>query len=317
MDRWDGLEGVPAGAGPSVVTIGVFDGVHRGHRLLVARAVALARERAAAAVVTTFDPHPVSVLRPGEAPAALATPAHRLRLLAGLGVDATLVLPFTRELASWEPERLVRDLLVERLGTVAVAVGEDFRFGARACGDVATLRRLGAAHGFAVDAVSLLAGGAGGARVSSTQVRRLVAEGDVEAAARALARPHRVEGPVVTGDRRGRTLGYPTANVEAAPGAAVPADGVYAGWLLRDAGRGERLAAAVSIGTNPTFTPAGLARRVEAYVLDRDDLALYGEHVALDFLARLRATRRFDSTSELLEQMARDVARTRELTTGA
>jgi riboflavin kinase/FMN adenylyltransferase len=204
----------------------------------------------------------------------------------------------------------VHTALVETLHASAVVVGENFRFGHRAAGDVGTLRELGRRFGFAVEAVALL--GDEETTVSSTYVRACVDAGDVEAAGEALGRPHRVEGIVVRGDARGRDLGYPTANLETTPYAAVPADGIYAGWLVRGPNKegSERLPAAISIGTNPTF--AGRERRVEAHVLDAD-LDLYGEHVGLDFVARVRDTVRFDSVDALVAQMADDVKRVREL----
>jgi len=290
-----------------VVTIGVFDGVHRGHRHIVGRALAEARTRGLPAAVVTFDPHPGRVLRPAAAPALLSTLEHRLDLLAALGVDAALVLAFTTQLAGLTPDQFAHTVLAEGMRAAHVVVGANFRFGHRAAGDVAALRELGQRLGFTVEAVSLVRGG--GEPESSTQVRAAVAVGDVEQAARSLGRLHRVEGPVVRGDARGRTIGYPTANVEVSAQAAVPADGVYAGWLVRGGPPAERLPAAISIGTNPTFD--GRVRRVEAYVLDRDDLTLYGEQVALDFVVRLRGQERFDSVEELITQMDGDVERAR------
>ncbi len=308
MQRWPSLEEVPAGYGPSVVTVGVFDGVHRGHRQVIRRTCETARELGLPAAVVTFDPHPLTVLRPAAAPVRLATLDHRLTLLAALGVDAALVLPFTPQLAAWSPEDFVRRVLVGSLHTARLTVGEDFRFGAKAAGDVDLLRRLGPSSGFTVDAIPLIADEQG--RVSSTTIRRQLVEGDVESAAAALGRPHRVEGPVVHGEHRGRAIGYPTANLDLPSDTAIPADGIYAGWLTVD---DARMPAAISIGTNPTF--GGTLRRVEAHVLDRDDLELYGEHVAVDFAVRLRETLRFDSVPALVAQMARDVAQTRKLTT--
>ncbi|MEO7979620.1 MAG: bifunctional riboflavin kinase/FAD synthetase [Sporichthyaceae bacterium] len=307
---WRGLDEVGGDSGDAahaVVTIGNFDGVHLGHRHLLAGVVARAAETGERSVVTTFDPHPMTVIHPESAPPRLATMEHRLSLLAQCGVDATLVLPFTAELSRWEPEEFVQRVLVDGLRASEVHVGENFRFGHRAAGDVTTLRAEGVRGGFDVVALPL-AGDT--TRWSSTYVRQCLAEGDVASAAAALGRLHRVEGPVVEGDKRGREMGYPTANLDLPPGAAVPADGVYAGWLTR--ADGTRLPAAISIGTNPTFD--GTARRVEAYVLDRDDLELYGEHVCVDFLARLRETVKFDGVGPLLVQMADDVARSRELT---
>lgn len=305
MQRWWGLEQIPPAWGPSVVTVGVFDGVHRGHVEVVARVVARARARGAAAVVVTFDPHPLAVLRPDSNPAMLASLDRRMELLAELGVDAVCVLQFTPDLAGLGPEEFATTVLADRLRAVDVVVGENFRFGHKAAGDVTRLAELGVRLGFAVEPLAL-AGQNG--RWSSTRVRACLETGDVAEAAAVLGRPYRLEGEVVVGDRRGRDLGYPTANLELQAGVAVPADGIYAGWLVVPPAPG--LPAAISIGTNPTFS--GTQRRVEAYALDRDDLDLYGTHVALDFAVRLRDTVRFSSVQALLEQMADDVRRARE-----
>jgi riboflavin kinase / FMN adenylyltransferase len=306
MYRWQGLDDVPDGWGPSVVTIGVFDGVHRGHQRIVGRATEVAAELGLPVVVVTFDPHPDEVVRPGAHPPHLGTARRRAELLAGLGVDAVCVLPFTRQFSELGPDEFVHAVLVGRLHAVRVVVGEDFRFGYRAAGDVALLAELGEKYDFAAEGVPLLADD--GVRISSSEIRERLAAGDVAAAARDLGRPHRVEGVVVRGQRRGRALGFPTANLETPPHTAIPADGVYAGWLTSlDAGGGERerWPAAISVGTNPTFDETD--RSVEAYALDRDDLDLYGTHVAVDFVARLRGQVRFDSVEELVAQMHRDV----------
>jgi riboflavin kinase/FMN adenylyltransferase len=331
VQRWDDLDQVPPGFGPSVVTLGNFDGVHLGHRSVLADVVARARLRGASAVAVTFDPHPLQVLYPDSAPTPLTGLEQRVALMADTGLDATLVMPFTRELATWSPEDFVRRVFAEALSAVEVVVGRDVRFGHRNAGDLATMRELGATYGFTVTAMDDLgtSDGAGdpardlsgeqpGRRWSSTWARELIAAGDVAGAARILGRPHQVEGVVVHGDHRGRELGYPTANLDPRPTGVVPADGVYAGWLDRadraDGGPDQpdrHLPAAVSIGTNPTFD--GTQRRVEAYVLDRTDLDLYGERVAIELVARLRPTVRFDSVDALLVQMADDVKRCREL----
>lgn len=317
MRCWRGLEEIPADWDGSAVTIGVFDGVHRGHQLVIGRALSRGRELGLPAVVVTFDPRPVEVLAPDKAPPALTTVPTRIRLLAELDVDAVLVLPFTRELSRLGPEDFVRTALLERLHAHAVVVGEDFRFGHRAAGDVTLLHKLGESWDFAVEGVQ--AAGEGDAAFSSSGVRERVANGDVAGAERILGRPHRVEGRIERGDGRGRDMGYPTANVACPRDAAIPMDGVYAGWLSRRDERGEhegeRWPAAVSIGTNPTFEGAG--RRVEAYVLDRDDLALYGDLVTVEFVERLRDTLRFDSAAELVSAMDRDVARAGDVLRGA
>jgi riboflavin kinase/FMN adenylyltransferase len=318
MERWRGLAEVPVGWGAPdgcVVTIGFFDGVHQGHRRVVRRAVELARQRSARSVVVTFDPHPTEIVRPGTHPALLSTPEHRADLMESLGVDAVLVLPFTLELSKLSPEQFVQRVLVDRLHTTAVVVGENFRFGHRAAGDVAVLTELGERYGFTVEGLSLVVPEAGGSaaaeppepRFSSTDVRRLVLSGDVEGAARCLGRPHRVEGVVVRGAQRGRQMGFPTANLDTPPHTAIPADGVYAGWLLAktDKAQPEMMPAAISVGTNPTFD--GTQRTVEAYAIGRTGLDLYDQHVAVDFLARLRGMERFDSMEELVKRMHQDV----------
>ena len=312
MYRWQGLDDVPDGWGPSVVTIGVFDGVHRGHQRIVGRATEVAAALGLPVVVITFDPHPDEVVRPGAHPPHLGTARQRAELLAGLGVDAVCVLPFTREFSELGPDEFVHAVLVDRLHAVRVVVGEDFRFGYRAAGDVALLAELGEKYDFTAEGVPLLADD--GVRISSSEIRERLAAGDVAAAARDLGRPHRVEGVVVRGQRRGRGLGFPTANLETPPHTAIPADGVYAGWLisLDPGGRErERWPAAISVGTNPTFDET--ERSVEAHALDRDDLDLYGTHVAVDFVARLRGQVRFDSVDELVAQMRDDVDAARAL----
>lgn len=290
-----------------MTTIGVFDGVHLGHQAIIGEAVARARAAGVPAVVLTFDPHPAEVVRPGSHPAVLTGPRYKAELIERLGADVLCVLEFTPEFSRMTPAEFAHLVLVEHLHAVAVVVGENFRFGHKAAGDVAELGRIGERFGFAATGVRLVRDGE--TTISSTYVRACVDAGDVVAAARALGREHRVEGVVVRGDARGRTLGYPTANLRTAPHTAVPADGVYAAWLVRG---GARLPAAVSIGTNPTFE--GRERRVEAYVLDFD-ADIYGETVALDFAAALRSadTMTFDSVDALVAQIGRDVANVREL----
>ena len=309
MQRWRGLDEVPGDWGPSVVTIGFFDGVHHGHRRVVRRAVELAAARGARAVVLTFDPHPSEVVRPGTHPALLTTADFRSELMAELGVDAVLVLPFTAELSKQSPAEFVERVLVDRLHVVELVVGENFRFGHKAAGNVTVLTELGERYGFTVEGLALAAPEEGEeSRFSSTDVRRMVLAGDVETAALRLDRPHRVEGPVVHGAKRGRELGFPTANVETPPYTAIPADGVYAGWLIVG---DDRLPAAISVGTNPQFD--GEHRTVEAYALDRTDLDLYDRHVAVEFVARVRGQERFASLDELIERMNQDVAKVRVL----
>jgi riboflavin kinase / FMN adenylyltransferase len=308
--RWHGLEEVPADWGESVVTIGVFDGVHRGHQSIVARAAELGAERGLPVVAITFDPHPDEVTRPGSHPPFLCSARRRAELLAGLGVDAVCMIPFTLEFSRLDPDEFVRQVLVERLHAAVVVVGEDFTFGHKARGDVTLLDKLGEKYDYSVEGLPLLV--FDGVTISSTSIRALLTDGNVAEAATMLGRPHRVEGVVVRGHQRGRQLGFPTANVESPPHTAVPADGIYAGWLatLDEAGTEmNRWPAAISIGSNPTFD--GQVRTVEAYALDRTDLDLYGLHAAIDFAVRLRGTLRFDSIEALVEQMHLDVGQAR------
>ena len=315
MYRWQGLDEVPPGWGQSVITIGEFDGVHRGHQHIVARAAELGRERGLPVVAITFDPHPDEVVRPGSHPPFLTTSRRRAELLARLGADAVCVLPFNLEFSRLSPDEFVRVALSERLHAAAVVVGENFRFGHKAVGDVPLLVQLGEKYDFTAEGVPLLVDD--GVTISSTYIREQLAAGDVAAAARALGRPHRVEGVVVRGHMRGRALGFPTANLETPPHTATPADGVYAGALISldlDGAEVTRWPAAISIGTNPTFD--GTDRTVEAYALDRDDLDLYGTHAAIEFTARLRGNTKFDSVAALVVQMREDVAAARALTAG-
>jgi riboflavin kinase / FMN adenylyltransferase len=314
---WRSLAEVPDDLARSVVTVGNFDGVHLGHQHVIRRAREVADELGGlAVVVVTFDPHPIAVLRPEHAPPTLTTVDTRTALLAAAGADDVLVLPFTKEVAGWSPERFVEEVLVDTLHARAVVVGANFRFGAKAAGDVGTLTELGRDHDFRAEGIAL----DGGPQVwSSTYIRNCLLSGDVEGAAEALGHPFVVRGEVVKGDQRGRELGYPTANVPTRGMLAAPADGVYAGWLRRvgpSPGSGEAkddgpLPAAISVGTNPTFD--GRERRVEAYVLDRDDLELYGVEVEVSFVARIRGMLRFDSVDELVATMAQDVDRCRDL----
>ena len=309
MHIWSTPDAVPPDLGGTVVTIGNFDGVHRGHRAVIERARATADARGLPLVAVTFDPHPMAVLRPEHAPSMLTTLETRARLLGAVGVDHVLVVPFDRATAAWTPREFVDRVLVTALHAAAVVVGANFRFGHRAAGDLALLREVGAEEGFEAVGVEL----DGGPQVwSSTYVRTCLASGDVAGAAEALGAPFTVRGVVVEGDRRGRELGYPTANVPIDPAAAAPADGVYAGWLRPVGPTGGATAhpAAISVGTNPTFD-GHRERRVESYVLDRDDLQLYGVEVEVAFVERLRGMVRFDSVEELLAAMADDVARAR------
>ncbi len=307
MQRWRGLEAVPTGWGRSVITIGVFDGVHRGHQQLIERAVARAKERGLPSVLITFDPHPAEVIRPGTHPARLTTLRRRAELVAELGIDAFCVLPFTLGLSQMEPVEFAHEVLVDRLHAADVVVGANFTFGRKAAGDVSMLTGFGRRFGFGVEGLGLVSDQ--DVTFSSTYIRACIDAGDVAAAAAALGRAHRVEGVVVHGAKRGRDLGFPTANVATAPFTALPADGVYAGRFVID---DRELPGAISVGTNPTFS--GRERTCEVYVLDVDE-DFYGFDVAVDFVARLRGQERFDGIEPLIAQIRRDVDRTRELLT--
>ncbi|WP_040158630.1 bifunctional riboflavin kinase/FAD synthetase [Mobilicoccus massiliensis] len=320
MQRWRSPQEIPDDFGRTVVTLGNFDGVHRGHAAVLDEVVEQAHERGARAVAVTFDPHPLAVLRPEAAPELITSTPQRLELLEESRLDGVLLMEFTTELASWSPERFVAEVFVDALRACCVVVGADTRFGAKNSGDTTTLRELGKEHGFDVVTVedvgeAARAREAGTARWSSTQVRKLLAEGEVAHAAELLGRPHAVGGVVVHGEHRGREIGYPTANLAQDSDGLVPADGVYAGRLVRptlaEDDPDRVLPAAISVGTNPTFD--GVQRTVEAYVLDRDDLDLYDERVVVEFVEHLRPTLRFDSVDELVARMADDVARAREI----
>ncbi|OLM30377.1 Riboflavin kinase / FMN adenylyltransferase [Pseudonocardia sp. Ae717_Ps2] len=309
MQRWRGLEAVPPGWGRCVVTVGVFDGVHRGHRQLISRAVERAHERGLPAVVVTFDPHPAELIRPGTHPARLSTLDRRAELVAEVGADVFCVIPFTEALSRMPPAGFAHEVLVDRLHAAVVVVGSNFTFGHRAEGDVGTLAELGRRFGFACEALDLVSDH--DVTFSSTYIRSCIDAGAVRDAAHALGRWHRVDGVIVHGHKRGRDLGYPTANVATPPHTAIPADGVYAGWFrIGD----RRLMGAISVGTNPTFS--GRVRTVEVYVLDVDE-NFYGHEVSVEFVERLRGQEHYDGVEALVAQMGRDVETCREILTAA
>jgi riboflavin kinase / FMN adenylyltransferase len=314
--RWRGLEATPGDLGRTVVTVGMYDGVHRGHQKLIGAAVDRARALGRPCLLLTFDPHPAEVVRPGSHPAILTSLDRKAELVAELGVDAMCVLPFTPDFMRLSPESFTHTVLVEHLHAAHVVVGENFTYGHRAAGNVATLAAEGRRFGFGVEGVDLAnidGDGKDEVTISSTYIRACVAAGDMESAAVALGRPHRVDGVVVRGHRRGRALGYPTANVESPPYTAIPADGVYAGYfVLRDVEGGSRarFPAAISVGTNPVFQ--GARRTVEAHLIDWDG-DLYGEHAGVEFVSRLRGMTAFPDVDSLVAAMARDVAETRAL----
>lgn len=302
----------------SVVTIGAFDGLHIGHRTVIDRVVDLARGGSGGsdpslAVLITFDRHPASLVRPDSAPKLLTEHDRKLELLAETDLDATAVIRFDEEQAAEDPEDFVERVLVRCLRARTVVVGEDFHFGRGRKGNVALLRRLGQVHGFEVVPLPLLAGIDGAA--SSTAIRGAVAAGDVAAASVLLARPFEVRGVVRRGDQRGRTIGFPTANVEVPAHLSVPAEGVYAAWYVRDLGGGREvsLPAAVNIGRRPTFYEDAPRLSIEAHVIDAEDLDLYGESARLQFVERLRGEVKFADVDELTEQLRRDVDRARHI----
>ena len=300
--------------GGSAVTIGAYDGVHLGHRALLAELAERARADGLTTAVVTFDRHPASVVRPESAPRLLCDLDQKLELLEATGVDRTVVVRFDEERANETAEEFVDTVLVGALGARLVVVGEDFHFGHGRKGNVALLTDMGATVGFEVDGVSLRSDGDDGGPgrpISSTRIRNLVAEGRVEDAAELLGRPHQVRGVVAHGDERGGAeLGFPTANVAVPPEICLPATGIYAGWYDRP--DGSRWPAAISVGRRPTFYGADGELLVEAFLLDFSD-DLYGEAARVSFVTHLRDELAFDSVDALIAQMGRDVAATREL----
>lgn len=300
---------VPADFGPSVVAIGKFDGVHVGHRAIIERMRVDAAAVGAKTVAVTFDRNPLEILRPELCPENVVATDRKVQLLAELDLDATLVLTFDRALASLAAEDFVRSILVDALHVVTVLVGRDFRFGRGGAGTPELLRELGPTYGFTVDVIDDVHPDGEQRRVSSTWIRELLAAGDVVEAAKALGRPVAVTGEVVHGLKRGRELGFPTANLSELIDALAPADGVYAGWL-EDHDTGIRHPAAISVGTNPTFDDVE-RRQVEAHVLDASGLDLYGHRVTVEFTDHLRGMVAFEGMDALIAQIAADVAEAR------
>lgn len=295
----------------TVVTIGNFDGVHRGHLALIERARAMGSERGVDVTALTFDPHPAEVLRPDAVPPALQSLDERIAMLRASGCDAVEVVDFDDAFAELEPADFFTRLLVERLDARAVVVGENFRFGARAEGDVDALRTLGDEHDVEVAVVGLVDLGDG--TVSSSALRALLAAGDLAVVTRGLGRLYTVAGEVVEGEGRGRTIGVPTANVAVDPRRALPADGVYACRAALEGGRTEP--AVVNIGWRPTFD--GTTRTVEAHLLVDDGPDLYGRTLELAFVARIRGEERFDGPEALVARIREDVAAARSLLAGS
>jgi riboflavin kinase / FMN adenylyltransferase len=321
---WNDPSEVPADFGPSVVTFGNFDGVHRGHQQVLSELIRTARLNGAKAVAVTFDPHPAQVHRPETAPELIMGLHDKLVALGELGLDAVLVMKYSLDLASLTPEEFVGSVLVDSLKATHVVIGHDARFGRGNSGDLGTMQQLGEKFGFEVHVISEF--GSEGfplhehngqdRRCSSTWVREALAAGDVTTAAAVLGRPHRMRGEVVHGAARGRELGFPTANLSHDASGFIPADGIYAGWLVDQAGT--RWPAAISVGSNPTFD--GVSRQVEAHVIDRpreapEDFDLYGQTVVVEFVARLRGMVAYRGPEALVEQMRLDVAQTHALLT--
>jgi riboflavin kinase/FMN adenylyltransferase len=314
--------GLASPAGGTVVTIGAFDGVHLGHRRLIERVRTTAHEIGALSAVLTFDRHPASVVRPGSAPLLLTDLDQKLALLAEAGADLTLVLHFDALRAAEPAEDFVAEVLVGCLNARAVVVGHDFHFGRGREGDVALLQRMGARLGFDVTGIRLFRsaaapgepGEAEAVAVSSTRVRRLIAAGDVGAAAHLLGRWYQLRGVVGHGDKRGRELGFPTANLQVGQEMQLCADGVYAGWYLRP--DGTRHQTAVSVGRQPTFFASRPYSLVEAHLLDFQG-DLYDEMGTVELVSQLRGQVKFVSVEALVDQMTVDVAHTRRALAGA
>ncbi len=290
----------------SVVTVGEYDGVHRGHRTIVSEMHRLAAERGCATAVVTFDRHPATIVRPESAPLLLCDLDHKLELLAETGVDYTLVVEFTPEQAEVPAEVFARQVLVDCLQARAVVVGADFHFGKGRRGNVETLGVVGEEFGYEVIGLPLVKHLTGeGEVISSTSIRAALSDGDVEKAHRLLGRPFEVRGVVTPGDRRGRTIGFPTANIPTTTDLQVPADGVYAAWYIREDGK--QYPAAVNIGKRPTFYDDADRSLIEAHLIGfRGDL--YGESAKVRFVRRLRGERKFEGLEALKEQLVKDVA---------
>jgi riboflavin kinase/FMN adenylyltransferase len=305
MDVLTGVDSLPIEAESTAVTVGFFDGVHRGHQAVLGRTVDVAADRGLTSVAITFDRHPREILTPGREPQLLTTPETKTRLIAGLGIDVLAILEFTEQFSRWPPEEFVRRVMLDGLHIRHAVVGSNFTFGHRAAGTLAALADLGAARGFSVEGVALLE--IGGRPVSSSSIRQALADGDLGWPREALGRRYTVEGTVVPGAGRGAGLGFPTANLEVWPRILLPGEGVYAAKADLD---GEAHVAAVNVGTNPTF--GGEPLHVEAHLLDFDG-DIMGRRMAVEFWERLRDEVRFDLPEDLARQIKYDVERTRAL----
>jgi riboflavin kinase/FMN adenylyltransferase len=305
MEIVRGLESLPLAEGPSVVTVGFFDGVHLGHREVIRQAVEAAAERDALSVAVTFDRHPREILSPGQEPRLLTTVERKASLIEQIGVDVLVVLEFTQPFSEVSAEDFVRDVLVGGLHAVHARVGANFTFGHRAAGTVATLGEVGARLGMTADEVGLFT--IDGRVVSSSSIREALSQGDLAWPTTALGRRVVLDGEVVSGAGRGKGLGYPTANLRTWPRLLLPGQGIYAG--VAEHFDGSRYAAAVDVGTNPTFGVEPL--HVEAFLIDFPDVELRGQQIAVEFWERLRDEVRFDGVDELVAAIADDVERTR------
>ena len=287
-------------AGATVI-IGIFDGVHKGHQAIIKRALKLEKP----VVALTFHPHPTSVIDPNTSPSELLTLSERVHQLMVHGVSSVAVIKFTSEFSTLTPDQFIDEVLVRQLAASALVIGSNFRFGHKASGDVDYLKKHFKAPVTSLDLESEL-----GSSVSSTRIREAIVGGNIEVARELLTRPHQLVGPVIHGEKRGRKIGYPTANIQVTSSATIPSDGVYAGWLTVDS---HRWPAAISIGTNPTFEGIR-GRQVEAYALDQTDLDLYDKSAKVEFGWRLRDTIKFSGLDPLLEQMKIDCDKARDLT---
>ncbi len=309
MDVVRDLKRCPAEAGGHAVTIGTYDGVHVGHQAVIRATQEIARRLETKMAVVTFDPHPASIIRPENAPLLLTDLDQKLELLDKLGVDTCVVVPFDADRASETAEEFVSNVLVDCVGARSIVVGQDFHFGKDRAGSVESLVEFGETYGFDVEGIELLPRPDGTVEsVSSTAIRRALAGGDVDTARYLLGRTHEVRGPVVQGDQRGRTIGFPTANVAVPHTRALPADAVYAGWYIRP--DGSRHLAAINIGKRPTFYQDAEHSLVEAHLLDFDG-DLYGELARVQFVELLRSEQRFDGIEALRDQLQIDISRAR------
>jgi riboflavin kinase/FMN adenylyltransferase len=307
MELVQGTGSLPV-EGESAVTIGFYDGVHRGHQAVIGRAVAVARERGLRAVAVTFDRHPLETLSPGKTPQLLTTLRRKAALIEGLGVDLLFVLEFTEAVSRWPPDVFVDRVLVDGLHAQHVVVGVNFTFGHKAAGNIRVLAELATARGFTTGGSSLVK--VDGRPVSSSSIREALSEGELRWPERALGRRYAVDGQVVPGAGRGAGLGFPTANLRTPAGLLLPGRGVYAGRALFD---GEAWPAAINVGINPTF--GGEPLHVEAHLLGFDG-DLGGRILTVEFWDRLRDETRFESADALAAQIGEDVERTRRITGG-